>query len=102
MYPGFSSFTYLGLPIGSKMSLTSNWKLLIDRFRSRLSSWKANLLSIGGRLTLIKAVLGSLGIYYFSIFKAPEMVLKSLERARSTFFWGGTYDAKKNGLDQMA
>ena len=23
------------------------------------------------------------------------MVLKSLERARSTFLWGGTYDAKK-------
>nr|GEU46080.1 hypothetical protein [Tanacetum cinerariifolium] len=39
---------------------------------SRLSSWKANLLSIGGQLTLIKAVLGSLGIYFLSIFKALE------------------------------
>ncbi|GJV17798.1 hypothetical protein Tco_1363121 [Tanacetum coccineum] len=31
------------------------------RFQSKLSSWKANLLSIGGRHTLIKVVLGSLG-----------------------------------------
>ncbi|GJS17617.1 hypothetical protein Tco_0412089 [Tanacetum coccineum] len=31
----------------------------MDRFRAKLSSWKENLLSIGGRLTFIKAVLGS-------------------------------------------
>ncbi|GJS96376.1 putative RNA-directed DNA polymerase, eukaryota, reverse transcriptase zinc-binding domain protein [Tanacetum coccineum] len=57
---GLIPFTYLGLPIGSNMSLIANWKLLIDKFHSKLSSWKANLLSFGGRLTLIKAVLGSL------------------------------------------
>nr|GEZ63199.1 RNA-directed DNA polymerase, eukaryota [Tanacetum cinerariifolium] len=34
--------------------------MVIDRFQSRLSSWKANILSFGGRLTLIKSMLGSL------------------------------------------
>nr|GEU81583.1 RNA-directed DNA polymerase, eukaryota, reverse transcriptase zinc-binding domain protein [Tanacetum cinerariifolium] len=72
-------FSYLGLPIGSNMSKISNWNILIERFKSRLSEWKANMLSSGGRLTLIKLVLGSLGIYYFFIFKAPEAVLKVLE-----------------------
>ncbi|GJT46135.1 hypothetical protein Tco_0954850 [Tanacetum coccineum] len=61
----------------------------------RLSSWKANLLSIGGRLTLIKSVLGSLGIYYLSIFRAPESVLQDLERIRAKFFWGGNKDKNK-------
>ncbi|GJY95939.1 hypothetical protein Tco_0512300, partial [Tanacetum coccineum] len=60
---GSFPFTYLRLPIGSNMYLNSSWQILIDRFHKRLSSWKANMLSIGGRLTLIKAVLGSLGIY---------------------------------------
>ncbi|GJY48505.1 hypothetical protein Tco_0438461 [Tanacetum coccineum] len=69
--------------------------MLIDRFRSRLSTWKASLLSIRGRLTLIKSVLGSLGIYYLSIFRAPESVLNDLERIRSNFFWGGNQDGKK-------
>nr|GEV25621.1 RNA-directed DNA polymerase, eukaryota, reverse transcriptase zinc-binding domain protein [Tanacetum cinerariifolium] len=55
-------------------------KTLIDRFDARLSKWKANLLSIGGRLTLTKSVLGSLGIYCFSIFKVPDVVLKLLEK----------------------
>nr|GFA08896.1 RNA-directed DNA polymerase, eukaryota, reverse transcriptase zinc-binding domain protein [Tanacetum cinerariifolium]GFA09615.1 RNA-directed DNA polymerase, eukaryota, reverse transcriptase zinc-binding domain protein [Tanacetum cinerariifolium] len=37
--------------------------ILIDRFKARLSGWKANLLFISGRLTLIKSVLGSLGCW---------------------------------------
>ncbi|GKE45491.1 putative RNA-directed DNA polymerase, eukaryota, reverse transcriptase zinc-binding domain protein, partial [Tanacetum coccineum] len=53
-------FNYLGLPIGSNMKSIASWKMLVDRFHLRLSFWKANLLSIGGRLTLIKSVLGSL------------------------------------------
>ncbi|GKB48572.1 RNA-directed DNA polymerase, eukaryota, reverse transcriptase zinc-binding domain protein [Tanacetum coccineum] len=91
---GFFPFTYLGLPIGANMNLSSSWNILIDRFQKRLSSRKANLLSIGGRLTLIKAVLGSLGIYYLSIFKAPESILNTLESLRSKFFWGGSQDSK--------
>nr|GEV39090.1 putative RNA-directed DNA polymerase, eukaryota, reverse transcriptase zinc-binding domain protein [Tanacetum cinerariifolium] len=58
---GLFPITYLGLPIGSNMSLTANWKLLVDKFHSKLSSWKASLLSYGGHLTLLKTVLGSLG-----------------------------------------
>ncbi|GKD61016.1 putative RNA-directed DNA polymerase, eukaryota, reverse transcriptase zinc-binding domain protein [Tanacetum coccineum] len=75
-------FNYIGLPIDSNMKSIASWKMLVDRFHLRLSTWKANLLSIGGRLTLIKSVLGSLGIYYLSIFKAPESVLQDLERIR--------------------
>ncbi|GJR05818.1 putative RNA-directed DNA polymerase, eukaryota, reverse transcriptase zinc-binding domain protein [Tanacetum coccineum] len=69
--------SYLGLPIGSNMNRVASWKVLIDRFKNKLPGWKASFLSIGGRLTLIKSVLGSLGIYYMSIFKAPEIVLKA-------------------------
>nr|GFA42977.1 RNA-directed DNA polymerase, eukaryota, reverse transcriptase zinc-binding domain protein [Tanacetum cinerariifolium] len=92
---GSFSFVYLGLPIGANMCLTSNWKILIDRFLAKLSNWKENLLSIGGRLTLIKSVLGSLGIYYLSIFKVPECTLKSLESIRASFFWGGYQNLRK-------
>ncbi|GJS31236.1 putative RNA-directed DNA polymerase, eukaryota, reverse transcriptase zinc-binding domain protein [Tanacetum coccineum] len=87
-------FSYLGLPIGSNMGRITNWTTLIDRFKARLSGWKANMLSSGGRLTLIKSVLGSLSIYYFSIFKAPEAVIKQLESLRASFFWGASGDKK--------
>ncbi|GJW47301.1 hypothetical protein Tco_0078947 [Tanacetum coccineum] len=92
---GFFPFTYLGLPIGSNTGRIANWQPFIDRFKARLSGWKANLLSIGGCLTLIKYVLGSLGNYYLSIFKVPKMVVKSLESLRASFFWGSSEDFKK-------
>ncbi|GJT05143.1 putative RNA-directed DNA polymerase, eukaryota, reverse transcriptase zinc-binding domain protein [Tanacetum coccineum] len=86
---------YLGLPIGANMSRCDNWLPLLERFHKRLSSWKAKTLSFGGRLTLSKSVLGSLGVYYFSIFKAPKMVIKNLESIRRKFFWGGGHDSNK-------
>ncbi|GJU68843.1 RNA-directed DNA polymerase, eukaryota, reverse transcriptase zinc-binding domain protein [Tanacetum coccineum] len=62
---------------------------------NKLSGWKANMLSSGGRLTLIKSVLGSLGIYYFSIFKASKAITKQLESLRASFFLGASGDKKK-------
>nr|GEW45421.1 cytochrome P450 [Tanacetum cinerariifolium] len=53
------TFSYLRLPIGSNMGGILNWIVLIDCFKARVSGWKANLLSSGGRLTLIK--LGASG-----------------------------------------
>ncbi|GJS62808.1 nucleotide-binding alpha-beta plait domain-containing protein [Tanacetum coccineum] len=74
--------------MGFRMSISLPCPVLLDKFQSKLSSWKANLISIGGCHTLIKVVLSSLDIYYFSIFKVPESVLNSLERSRTMFFWG--------------
>ncbi|GJS46790.1 RNA-directed DNA polymerase, eukaryota, reverse transcriptase zinc-binding domain protein [Tanacetum coccineum] len=65
------------------------------RFQNRLSKWKANTLSFGVRLTLIKSVLGSLGVYYFSTFKEPKKVIHKLEGIRRRFFWGGNSDVDK-------
>ncbi|GJW37835.1 RNA-directed DNA polymerase, eukaryota, reverse transcriptase zinc-binding domain protein [Tanacetum coccineum] len=54
-------FNYLGLPIGSNMKSIASWKMLIDHFCSRLSTWKASLLSIGGRVKVVKAFHGHEG-----------------------------------------
>ncbi|GKD59513.1 putative RNA-directed DNA polymerase, eukaryota, reverse transcriptase zinc-binding domain protein, partial [Tanacetum coccineum] len=88
-------FSYLGLSIGSNMNLIDNWQPLIDRFRAKLSSWKGSFLLIGGRLTLIEYVLGSINIYYMLVFKCPESVLNSLESIRASFFWGGGREKRK-------
>nr|GEV11902.1 hypothetical protein [Tanacetum cinerariifolium] len=87
--------TYLGLPIGANMSRCFNWNPLVERFHKRLSKWKSKALFIGGRLTLIKSILGSLGVYYFSTFMAPKKVINQLEGIRRIFFWGGSLDDNK-------
>ncbi|XP_071695290.1 uncharacterized protein [Rutidosis leptorrhynchoides] len=76
---------YLGIPIGSNMK-HSNWDSLVDKFRNKLSSWKASLISSGGRLTLVKSVMGNIGICFMSLFKCPEKVLIVLESIRARFF----------------
>ncbi|XP_071695218.1 uncharacterized protein [Rutidosis leptorrhynchoides] len=42
-------FTYLGIPIGSKMKKLKDWEVVIDKIKSRLSYWKVRTLSFGGR-----------------------------------------------------
>ncbi|GJT35114.1 retrovirus-related pol polyprotein from transposon TNT 1-94 [Tanacetum coccineum] len=62
--------------------------LIIDKVAARLSKWKAKTLSIGGRFTLTKAVLSTIPLYFFSLFKVPIGVLKHLESCRRSFFLG--------------
>nr|GEV32531.1 RNA-directed DNA polymerase, eukaryota, reverse transcriptase zinc-binding domain protein [Tanacetum cinerariifolium] len=79
----------------AKLPRCHNWKPLVDRFHKRLSKWKSKSLSFGSHLTLVRSVLGSLGVYYFSNFKAPKKVICKLESIRRQFFWGGCSDEKK-------
>lgn len=92
---GSFPITYLGLPVGVSMVRETHWKPIIEKFQAKLSRWKASTLSFGGRLTLCNSVLNSLGSFYFSLYKAPAKVLKSLERIRMKFFWGGSLEASK-------
>ncbi|KAJ9557802.1 hypothetical protein OSB04_012416 [Centaurea solstitialis] len=80
---------YLGLPVGTSMHFCSNWLPVIEKSKKKLAGRKAKLFSFGGRWTLTKTILGSLSLYYFSLFRAPVRVVNTLERLRSNFFWGG-------------
>lgn len=80
---------YLGLPLGANTGRKQTWQPVVDRYKKKLSGWKRRLLSYAGRVTLIKAVLSSLPIYYMSLFKIPECVVKELDRIQARFLWGG-------------
>nr|GEV92479.1 RNA-directed DNA polymerase, eukaryota [Tanacetum cinerariifolium] len=56
--------------------------------KKRLSRWKLNTLSVGGRLTLLKSVLAFTPIYNMSIFKVLKSVLNLMESLRRNFFNG--------------
>ncbi|GJU97933.1 RNA-directed DNA polymerase, eukaryota, reverse transcriptase zinc-binding domain protein [Tanacetum coccineum] len=82
-------FNYLGVKVGSNMSRINSWDDVISKVSSRLSKWKLKLLSIGGRLTLLKSVLTSILLYHMSIFKILIGVLNHLESIRRNFFYYG-------------
>ena len=76
---------YLGFPLGSSPRRYSSWKPVIDSFKRKLASWKSKFLSFGGRVTLIKSVLGSLPIYFMLLFKMPEKVALELDKIQARF-----------------
>ncbi|GKB13098.1 RNA-directed DNA polymerase, eukaryota, reverse transcriptase zinc-binding domain protein [Tanacetum coccineum] len=88
-------FTYLGSIVGANMSRIQSWDAIVGKMEARLSKWKIKTLSIGGRLTLLKAVLGSMSIYHMSIFKVPMKVLHRMESIRCHFFNGIELNSKQ-------
>nr|GEW39882.1 RNA-directed DNA polymerase, eukaryota [Tanacetum cinerariifolium] len=59
----------IGVMVGECMSRHQAWDDTVLKLRSRLSNWNVKTLSIGGRLTLLKSVLGASPLYNMSIFK---------------------------------
>ena len=91
---GSLPFTYLGLPIGGNISRRAAWEPVIDRMKNKLAAWNGKLLSIGGRLTLIKASLSSLPLYFMSLFPIPKGIIDCIVKIQRNFLWNGT--EKKN------
>nr|GFA68048.1 RNA-directed DNA polymerase, eukaryota [Tanacetum cinerariifolium] len=83
-------FWYLGVMVGDSMFRKLDWADTVQKLRSRLSKWKVKTLSIGGRLTLLKSVLGASPLYNISIYKVPKGVLKEMEAIRSNCFVHGS------------
>ncbi|GKD13180.1 hypothetical protein Tco_1197587, partial [Tanacetum coccineum] len=88
-------FSYLGSKVGCLMSRIQSWSEIVNNILTRLSKWKLKTLSIRGRLTLLKSVLGSLPIYHMSLFKVPAKVLLHMESIRCHFFNGIEHNEKK-------
>ncbi|GJT56770.1 RNA-directed DNA polymerase, eukaryota, reverse transcriptase zinc-binding domain protein [Tanacetum coccineum] len=88
-------FSYLGLKVGGLMSRIPSWDKITNTLAVCLSKWKMKTLSIGGRLTLLKSILGSMPIYHLLLFKAPLKVLQRMESIRCHFFNGIETDSKK-------
>ncbi|RVW55429.1 putative ribonuclease H protein [Vitis vinifera] len=86
---GSLPISYLGLPLGAPYKSTRVWDVVEERFRQRLSLWKRQYLSKGGRLTLLKSTLSSLPTYFIFLFVIPKRVSARLEKIQRDFLWGG-------------
>ncbi|GJS37090.1 RNA-directed DNA polymerase, eukaryota, reverse transcriptase zinc-binding domain protein [Tanacetum coccineum] len=86
------------LATSSKMArrtLRQSWNDIVNKILTRLSKWKLKTLSIEGRFTLLKSVLGLLPICHMSLFKVPKKVLHKMESIRCHFFNGVEQNGKK-------
>lgn len=56
----------------------------------RISQWSYRLLSIGGKLTLVKAVLTSIPVYWFSLLLVPKKIINMMRKLLFNFLWTGS------------
>lgn len=94
-------FTYLGMPICLNMRSKESWNIIIEKFKNKLSDWKAKTISFGGRSTLVKSVLGGMALYYFSFVSRPDEYHKSVRKSEKNFLLGCGRGKKENGLDKV-
>ncbi|KAK2654064.1 hypothetical protein Ddye_013920 [Dipteronia dyeriana] len=79
---------FLWLPFRGNSSSIGFWETMLEKFRSRLVSWKMHFISKVGCLVLIKSVLASLTTYFLSVFKIMKVVAMTIEKLQRDFFWG--------------
>jgi hypothetical protein len=91
-------FRYLGLPMHTRKLCNKDWQSIENRIENKLSGWKGKLLSVGGRLVLIKSVLSSLPMFMLSFFELPKGVLEKIDCFRSRFYWQSDHHKRKYRL----
>jgi len=56
-------FKYLGMIISSNPRRFEFWNSIVDKIKSRLSRWRGKMLSMAGRIRLIKSVISALPLF---------------------------------------
>jgi hypothetical protein len=77
----------LGFYLKAGAQRSEDWNWLLKKFEKRINNWCYRWLSLGGRLTLLKAVLSSQSIYWLSMAVVPCSVLNTMRKLMYNFLW---------------
>ncbi|XP_057456943.1 uncharacterized protein LOC130747902 [Lotus japonicus] len=92
---GSLPITYLGASLGGNPRRLSFWEPMIVKLRKKGRSYNSKYISLSGRLTILKAALNSIPVYWMSLFKAPRGVIMEVEKIFRAFLWGKEERGKK-------
>ena len=88
-------FSYLGYFLKPNCYLVKDWLWMVSKFEKKISHWTNRLLSMGGRLVLIRAVLSSMPVYWMDLVPIPSSILDKLRKVIFSFLWGSSDKTKK-------
>ncbi|XP_027182051.1 uncharacterized protein LOC113780452 [Coffea eugenioides] len=86
---------YLGVPLVRGRMGTIVFDPLLAKLRARLFHWSSKLLSTGGKIVLIRHVLGSIPLYLLQAICPPKTVVTALGRICNSFLWNSNVDSKR-------
>ncbi|XP_058774437.1 uncharacterized protein LOC131648723 [Vicia villosa] len=90
-------FRYLGVPLTSKKMSLNHYLPLIERILSKIHHWSAKLLSLAGRIQLVKSVCTAIASYWMQCFSIPKCVIHKIHSVCRSFIWtGGDTNSRKS------
>jgi hypothetical protein len=92
---GTIPFTYLGCPIFVGKPRAIQFQAMADRIKVKLATWKGSLLSIMGRVQLVRSVIHGMLVYSFHVYWWPNNMLKNRDAWICNFVWSGDINTKK-------
>jgi hypothetical protein len=85
-----NNFMHLGHPLVIPgRNRNDAYNFIVDKFKSKLSSYKADKLSHAARLELIKSVFSSIPVYYMSNIIFSKKFIAKLTTIIRSFWWTG-------------
>ena len=95
----FDSMTNLGKYLGFPLKHPGTWKLdfdfVLDQVKKKIAGWKANLLSMVGRMVLVQASSSAIPSYVMHYTFLPNKILDGIDRVNRNFLWGSNDHARK-------
>jgi len=92
---GSLPFTYLGVPIFKGKPKAIYLQHIADKIKLKLASWKTSLLSMAGRVKMVKPVIQDMLTHSITIYSWPYFILKDLEKNIRNFIWSGDKEKRK-------
>ena len=92
---GSLPFNYLGAPIFKGKPKCIHLQPIAGKVKAKLTKWKASLLSIAGRIQLVKYVVQSMLIHTMSIYSWPVKLLRDMEKWIKKIIWSGDVTKRK-------
>jgi hypothetical protein len=84
---------YLGLPLSIRKLRRSDLQPVLDKLASKLSPWKARLMSREGRALYVQVVLTASVVYQLMALELEPWFLQEVDKLRRGFLWAGHEEA---------
>ncbi|XP_074352991.1 uncharacterized protein LOC141692150 [Apium graveolens] len=85
---------FLGVPLISSQLCVNDCMPLIDQITSRLHSWATLLLSLAGRVMLIRSVVHAIEAFWGNHFLLPATIHHTIQSMLTRFLWKGNINHK--------
>jgi len=92
---GTIPFNYLGCPVFKGKPKAVYILAIFDKIKMKLATWKGSLLSIMGRVQLVKSIIHGMLVYSFHVYMWPTSLLNDLDKWLKNFIWSGDVHTRK-------